>query len=865
VGSRAWDRLRKNQSALIGASLVLFVALVALLGPFAAPYPPNEQFPDGLTPEGAPVSSTSLYWLGTDGLGRDELSRLLYGGQVSLAVALTATLVALLLGVGVGLYAGWRGGLFDSVAMQLADISNSIPFLLLAIAIHRVIARPEMWTLAILLGVLSWTTLARVTRAKTVSIRELDYIHAARALGVSETAILFRHVLPNVMAPAIVLGTTLVAQMVLVESAMSFLGVGVQPPQSTWGSMLRDSEAMMTFAPQLILYPGAMILATVFGFNLLGEGLRDAFDPKMVVSAPGKNAQGFGLAALAVVGVCVFGLSTCLPPIPDHPLFDGAGAETPTRGGTFVFHHESDVRGLDPQVSYDELSGMAIKLLFEGLIDYDTELNLVPRLAEALPEISEDGLSYTFRLRTDVRFSNGRTLVAEDVRWSIEHMLHPDTGSPGVVFYNRIAGLDAFAAREAEHISGIEVLDGRTVRITLSGPDHTFLNAMAMIFAYPVPHENYEAHPDDVRRHPMGTGAFLLESWEPGVRLTFVRNPDYYLPGQPYVDRMVYELNLPRGPAFLRFQNADLDHLHRLPTTDYLWMRRQPAWEPYSSEHPLLDVWGLIMNCEVAPFDEVHVRRAVSFAVDRERWRRARANRIMVHDQPVPRSMAGYDPELPGAHYYDLDRAREEMALAGHPVRRVGDHWVAEGMDEVELWVGENETGRQYGELAQQDLAAIGIPIRLRQVAFPVQLQETGTRGRVAMVFTGWSADFPDASNFLDTLFHTRSIHETWSENRAFYSNPVIDEMLDRAHRVRTTEEREAIYREASRIIVNDAPWAFVMSQSTYEAWQPYVRGYVPNPVWSNMYRDVWLDLPRRPFREVLDPLARVRTPGAPR
>lgn len=832
--------------------LVVLVLSVALLGPFFAPFPPELQFEDALE-LGAPVAPSSTYLLGADAMGRDELSRLLFGGRISLAVALTATLIALVLGVGVGLYAGWRGGAFDAAAMQVADISNSIPFLLLAIAIHRVIARPSLATLAILLGVLSWTTMARVTRAKTLSIRELDYIQAARALGVSEGAILARHVLPNVLAPAIVLATTLVAQMVLVESAMSFLGVGVEPPTSTWGSMLRDAESMMTFAPRLILYPGALILATVFGFNLLGEGLRDAFDPKEIRSS-GRRDQGVGLAALAVLGASLLGLATCLPPVPTGPLFDGAGTpeETPRRGGTFVFHHESDLRGLDPQVSYDEISGMAIKLLFEGLIDYDSDLNLVPRLARELPEISEDGLEYTFRLRDDVRFSNGRPLVADDVRWSLEHMLAPATGSPGTVFYARIAGYEAYVAGEAEHLAGIEVIDELTVRITLSTPDHTFINAMAMLFAYPVARENYEAHPDDVRRHPVGTGAYLLESWEPGVRLTFVRNPDYFLEGRPYVDRMIYELNLPRGPAFLRFQNADLDHLHRLPTTDYLWMRRQPAWEPYRLERPLLDVWGLVMNCEIAPFDDVHVRRAVAFAVDRERWRRSRANRVVVHGQPIPVSIAGYDPELPGAHTYDLDRAREEMALAGHPVTRVGDRWVAEGIEEIEIWVGENETGRQYGELAQQDLAAIGIPVRIRQVAFPIQLQETGTRGRVQMAFSGWSADFPDASNFLDTLFHSRSIHDTNSENRAFYSNPELDALLDRAHRERDATARAALYRDASRILVDDAPWAFIMSQSQFEAWQPYVRGYRPNPVWSQLYRDLWLDLPRRRIAEVL-------------
>jgi ABC-type transport system substrate-binding protein len=561
--------------------------------------------------------------------------------------------------------------------------------------------------------------------------------------------------------------------------------------------------------------------------------------------------QSVGLAALFLLALGAVGLTTLLPPAPDHPLYLGAGNETPVRGGTFVFHHESDLRGLDPQVSYDEISAMAMKLLFEGLIDYDADLGLVPRIAESLPEVSDDALLYTFRLRGDVRFSNGRTVVADDVRWSMEHMLDPDTGSPGALFYRPIDGYDDYTQGRAEHLRGIEVVDERTVRFRLSRPDHTFLNAMAMLFAYPVARENYEAHPDDVSRHPLGTGAYLLEEWEPGVRLTFVRNPDHFL-GGGYPDRMVYELNLERAPAFLRFQNADLDHLHRLPITDYLWMRRAPAWAPYRDEHPLLDAWGLIMNCELPPFDDVHVRRAVAFAVDRERWARARANRIVPNGQPLPAALDGYDPELPGLHRLDVARAREEMAAAGHPVREVDGEWVADGLGEVELWVGEGSAGRAYGELAQQDLAQIGIRIRLRQVAFPIWLAETGTRGRVQMTMGGWSADFPDASNFLDTLYHSRSIHDTGSENRAFYHSDALDALLDEAHLERDPLARAAMYRDASRLLVEDAPWAFVFSQTTFEAWQPYVRGYEPNAVWNQLYRDLWLDLPRRRFAALL-------------
>jgi ABC-type transport system substrate-binding protein len=552
-----------------------------------------------------------------------------------------------------------------------------------------------------------------------------------------------------------------------------------------------------------------------------------------------------GLVALGFLAAAALLLAVFLPDEPTAPRWRGAGSEAPRQGGTFVFHHESDVRGLDPHKSFDELSNMAIKLLFEGLLDYDREtLDLVPRLAEALPELSEDGLTYTFRLRRGVRFADspafpdgrGRELTAEDVRWSLERMLRPETASPGISFYTIVDGLEEFRAGRAEHVSGIRVADRYTISITIRQQDQTFIYAMAMPFAYPIPREAFEHYGAAMARNPVGTGPFVLESWEAGVQLVFARNPNFFIEGQPYVDRLVYTLNLDRRAAVMRFMNGDLDHIHRQTPADYLRLREMEAWAPYRVQEPKVNIWGLAMNCQLAPFDNRHVRRAVAFALNRERWRRARANRLIITGQPIPRSLAGFDESLEGQHRYDLARAREEMRLAGFP----------NGLPEpVEVWLGEGDTSRAYGELIQQDLRAIGIEVRLKQVAFPVFLHETGKPRTAQMVFTGWNMDFPDPSNFLDILFHSRSIHPQDSENKAFYSNPELDRILDEARVERDRERRIALYRQASRILVDDAPWAFTFSDLAMEMWQPYVRNYAPHPVWSNFYRDVWLDLPR--------------------
>lgn len=276
----------------------MFVTLLAVDGPHWAPHDPNHQYrQELLNDNGEPLQPFSEAFpndgswpervreyfsghiLGADSTGRDELSRLLYGGQVSMMVAYFATLLAVFIGVFAGVTSGYFGGWIDFAWMRGVDLLLSLPFLLLAIAIQSVVADTTLVFLIFLLALLSWTRLARVTRAKVMQVRQLEYVQAAEALGMSHARILLRHVLPNVLGPIIVLGTTLVARMIIFESALSFLGLGVEPPDASWGSMLNEGRLELAY-PHLMIFPAVLIVATVFGFNLLGEGLRDAFDPK---------------------------------------------------------------------------------------------------------------------------------------------------------------------------------------------------------------------------------------------------------------------------------------------------------------------------------------------------------------------------------------------------------------------------------------------------------------------------------------------------------------------------------------------------------------------------------------------------------
>lgn len=578
----------------------------------------------------------------------------------------------------------------------------------------------------------------------------------------------------------------------------------------------------------------------------------------MASRASRRHESAVGLAAIGALVLLVAGVAAFMPPLPRTPAFEGAGApdDRPHHGGTFVAFSEADLRRLDPLRSTDAVSNSCIKLMFEGLIEHDHELRFVPRLARELPDVTDDGLVYTFRLREGVRFHHGRELVAEDVRWSLERVLDPRTGSPNAQQFMLLEGADAFAAGETEHVRGIRVIDDHTIELRLARPDQTFLHAMASVAAMPVPRELYEGREDEFGRAPVGTGAFVFESWEPGVRVSFRRNPDFFLEGQPYVDRIVLEVNLHRGVAFMRFQAAQIDHIHRFTSTDYLWFRSLEAWHPYTSYEPLVDIWGLFMNNEMAPFDDRHVRRAVAFAIDRDRWNVARANRLLPTGQPIPPQLAGHDPDLPTAQRFDLARAREEMALAGHPVTCTAsaggaERCVARGLEEpIDLWIGEGPTGQAYGVLAQQDLAAIGLRIELHPVSFPVMLDQSSRERTVPLIFWGYSMDFPDTAGILDPLFHSRGATATDATNRSFYRNPEVDARLDQARVERDPEQRARLYREVNEILADDAPWAFLFSNLKVEAWQPYVRGYRPHPVWDELYRDVWLDLPRRPWGE---------------
>lgn len=280
-GRRVISALVRKRAGLIGLVIVLLNVVVALSAPVLAPHDPLDQdVARRLLPPVWLAGGGREYLLGTDQLGRDILSRIIYGSRISLLIGLLSVVLSLPIGVGVGLLAGYFTGRFDDITMRIADIQLAFPFILLAITIAGVLG-PSPRNVILILAVGGWVVYARLARGQALSLREKEFIEAARSLGGGSFRILFRHMLPNVVSPIIVVGTFGVAQMILLESSLSFLGLGVQPPTPSWGGMLNDGRAYITGAWWLTTFPGAAIMLTVLGINFVGDWLRDLLDPRL--------------------------------------------------------------------------------------------------------------------------------------------------------------------------------------------------------------------------------------------------------------------------------------------------------------------------------------------------------------------------------------------------------------------------------------------------------------------------------------------------------------------------------------------------------------------------------------------------------
>ncbi|MBV8770986.1 MAG: ABC transporter substrate-binding protein, partial [Deltaproteobacteria bacterium] len=487
------------------------------------------------------------------------------------------------------------------------------------------------------------------------------------------------------------------------------------------------------------------------------------------------------------------------------------------RPGTMVLHLASrdDVPTLDPVAGYDTASWGFEQMLFDTLVRYsDSGVDLVPDAAIGW-ESSADARTFTLHLRHNIRFSTGRPLTSDDFKFEIERVLDPANNSQGIEYYRGITGAEQYSRGEAKTVAGIETLDRWTIIFHLTTPDPIFLAKLAMPFAAAVPREIVERYGREFSRNAVGSGPFMLKEWKSGQRIVLVRNRYYFAVGIPHLDAVVEQMGVDDNLEWLKYETGAID-IAAIPPAEFPYVMKTPRLKSLTLKLITLATDYLGMNCQMPPFTDVRVRRAFNYAINKDKLIAVFNRRGVAASGILPPGLPGYDPGIRG-YAYNPAKARQLLEQAG-----ITSEFVAQ------LWIRADETQMMLAQSIQQDLALVGIHLLLKPVAWPPLLEAIRQPGTVELALSGWEADFPDPENFLEVLFARKQ----WgANNNSFYYDPKVDALFGEAGHLTNMKQRYSIYDEAEKIIVADAPWAFLYYPVAYAIRQPWVHGYVLNPM----------------------------------
>ena len=479
-------------------------------------------------------------------------------------------------------------------------------------------------------------------------------------------------------------------------------------------------------------------------------------------------------------------------------------------GGAAVITYQNDVATLDPAIGYDWQNWSMIKSLFDGLMDYKPgTTELTTNLASDYT-ISEDGTVYTFTLKKGVKFQNGRELKASDVKYSLERTVNPKTQSPGAGFFSSIVGYEDMTGNKAEHLSGIEVLDDYTVKITLKAANATFLQVMAINFSFVVPKEEVEKWGADFGKHPVGTGAYSLAEWKLGQQILFKKNPDYFKAGLPHLDTITFEVGQDPMVALLRLQKGEVDIAgDGVPPAKFLEFKNDPKFKSLVVTGDQLQTGYLTLKTTLPPFDNLKVRQAVNMAISKDRIVRIINGRAVPANQPLPPAMPGYDKDYKG-YAYDVEGAKKLLAEAGFD----------KGFD-TEMYVMNTDQQPRIAQAIQQDLAKVGVRVKIKSLAQANVIAAGGSKDQAPMVWSGgmaWIADFPDPSNFYGPILGCDSaVDGGW--NWALYCNKNLDALAAKADSMAKPEqqaERIALWKKIFIDVMADAPWVPIFNEQRF-------------------------------------------------
>jgi oligopeptide transport system substrate-binding protein len=480
------------------------------------------------------------------------------------------------------------------------------------------------------------------------------------------------------------------------------------------------------------------------------------------------------------------------------------------QGGAITITYKDDVSTLDPAIGYDWQNWSMIKSLFDGLMDYEPgTTNLRPELAESY-DISPDGKTFTFKLRSGVKFHNGREMTADDVKYSIDRATNPKTQGPGAGFFHSIKGYDDVAAGKADSLAGITVVDPHTIKFELTQADATFLHVLALNFAHVVPKEEVEKYGADFGKHPVGTGAFKMTEWTLGQRIVFERNPDYWRKGIPHLDKITFEIGQEPIVALLRLQKGEIDIPgDGIPPAKFQEVMKDPEQKARVVVGGQLHTGYVSMNTQIKPFDNVKVRQAVNMAINKDRIVQLINNRAVPANQPLPPSMPGYDKDFKG-YSYDVAKAKALLADAGVP----------DGF-QTELYAMNTDPNPRIAQAIQQDLAAVGIKADIKALDQASVIAAGGQKDGAPMIWSGgmaWIADFPDPSDFYGPILGCGgAVPGGW--NWSWYCNKDLDAKATEADAMTDpgkAAERDKAWSAIYDKIMEEAPWAPVFNENRY-------------------------------------------------
>ena len=521
----------------------------------------------------------------------------------------------------------------------------------------------------------------------------------------------------------------------------------------------------------------------------------------------------------------------------------------PRRGGTLRFATVADLRSLDPATIFMGDEGTLTHFLFNGLLDLDADGNVVPMLAEQLPDISPDALTYTFRLRSGVFFSNGRELTAEDVVFTLERFLDPKTASPETGYFRNIRGGDAFEmARQKEAftnsppgitgrwiepktVAGLRALDRRTVQIQLDQPNVALMQILAAVFSGIVPREEVEHRGERFVTHPIGTGPFVLKEWIPGVSLHFERNTHYFRPGQPLLDAIDVTINIDLTTQAMMLERGEIDVQSAITDPDFLRFRKDRSRQPYLEVILGTSPIYVSLNCELPPFTNRLVRIAMNHAVDKEAIVRKMLHRAVPLRGALPMNVHGFNPNLPGYDYNPV-KAKALLAKAGF----------SNGF-ETTLWVGTGPMWTTLGLCIQDNLKAVGVTVNLKVASAMAGFEAIQRRKTVPMGLQDCGATIDDPKDTLDSLLNGENITEQACMNTAFYSNERVQQLFRAASVASDAQHRIQLYQKIEELIVEDAPWLFLCQRNTEMIRNPWLKGFRPYGFWPALRLETtWIE-----------------------